>query len=345
MSRRRFLRTAFCSSAALGLATKPRVLAAGDLAPPSAAGGIELLTLGDFGSRAPAQTAVAKAMRRHVETHRIKPAGLLMLGDNFYGRLSGINSSRWRSGFSEPYPRSHFPGPCWAVLGNHDYGDTAGGADIQLARAARGFTRWTLPAKWYRAEVTTPAGAPLLTLLCLDTNLPSSRPPSEEDLAKAKEAAAKGTPLPVKRLTKEEHAAQVAWLQAELEKPRAPWTFVLGHHPVFSNGRHGDTPRLVEWLDPLLRQYKIPLYLCGHDHDLQHLEFEDHPTSFVLSGGGGARVREMKRQDRGPYGETVYGFSHLTLAQETLTLRHLDANGVQLHGFTKTREGKVTVAA
>lgn len=340
VSRRRFLKTAFCSSAALGLALRPRMLSAGEAAVP---GAIELLALGDFGSEAPAQMAVASAMRRHVETQQIRPAGLLMLGDNFYGKLSGVNSSRWRRGFSEPYPKSHFPGPCWAILGNHDYRDTPNGPSIQLARAARGGTRWTMPAKWYRVDVPGQDGKPLLTLLCLDTNLPSSRPPTEEEIAQAKEAEAKGEPVPPKRLTKEEHEEQVAWLKAELAKPRAPWTFILGHHPVYSNGQHGDSPKLIEWLDPLLREHRIPLYLCGHDHDLQHLEFEGRPTSFVLSGGGGARIRPIKREDRGPYCKTVHGFSHISLTADTLTLRHIDPNGKQLHGFTKTKDGKVSL--
>src|SRR5690606_13715995 len=69
VSRRRFLKTAFCSSAALGLALRPRMLSAGEAA---VLGAIELLALGDFGSEAPAQMAVASAMRRHVETQQIR---------------------------------------------------------------------------------------------------------------------------------------------------------------------------------------------------------------------------------------------------------------------------------
>jgi tartrate-resistant acid phosphatase type 5 len=34
----------------------------------------------------------------------------------------------------------------------------------------------------------------------------------------------------------------------------------------------------------------VDLYLSGRDHDLQHLEFKGHPTSFVISGRGGAEL-------------------------------------------------------
>jgi hypothetical protein len=40
----------------------------------------------------------------------------------------------------------------------------------------------------------------------------------------------------------------------------------------------------------LWRRHNADLYLSGHDQDLQHLEFKGHPTSFVISGGGGAEL-------------------------------------------------------
>lgn len=352
MNRRQFLRTAFCSSAALGLACENRALAEGEARLPQGAAGLDLLVLADFGSAQPPQAAVASAMRTYVDAQQLKPAALMMLGDNFYGRVrSGVNSSRWRKGISEMYPKSHFPGPMWALLGNHDYHDTPGGDAMQLERARRTGTRWTMPAKWYRLDVaphptelgraeTVPAGQAkdraLATLLFLDTNWPSiSGGTVKKD----------GVDVPRACLDKEEETAQLAWLAAQLESPRAPWTFVLGHHPVFSNGRHGDTKSLAKRLDPLLRQHKVPLYLCGHDHDLQHLEIVDHTTSFVLCGGGGARVRPAKREDRGPYFAEVHGFSHLQIAKDRLTFRHLDANAKQIHSFTRTLDGTVSVGA
>jgi hypothetical protein len=87
------------------------------------------------------------------------------------------------------------------------------------------------------------------------------------------------------------------------------------------------------------------MYLAGHDHDLQHLEFEQHPTSFFLSGGGGADLYDLKidPSKRGPYAQKVYGFSHLSVTSKQLTLRHLDSNGRTVHAFTKTPAGEMTV--
>ena len=78
---------------------------------------------------------------------------------------------------------------------------------------------------------------------------------------------------------------------------------------------------------------------------MQHLEFEEHPTSFVLSGGGGADLYNLKiaQAQRGPMAEKVYGFSELVVTPETLTLRHLDEQGKLIHAFTKKPNGAVGI--
>ena len=65
---------------------------------------------------------------------------------------------------------------------------------------------------------------------------------------------------------------QDMWLEDTLQKSTADWLFVCGHHPVYSAGRHGPTPRLVNQLRPLLEKYKVAAYFCGHDHNLQHIQ-------------------------------------------------------------------------
>jgi hypothetical protein len=147
-------------------------------------------------------------------------------------------------------------------------------------------------------------------------------------------------------LTPEQQAEQLAWLETELQRPRkTPFLVVMGHHPVYSDGPHGDHPVLIRDWDPLFQKYGVHLYLAGHDHDLQHLEFEGHPTSHFLSGGGGADLYDLKLDPstRGPFARKVYGFSHLSVSPEQLTLRHLDSDGRVLHAFTKTPEGEISI--
>jgi hypothetical protein len=266
-------------------------------------------------------------MRQFSLDHQLKPAALLMLGDNFYGKLDGgINDPRWKTQFEDMYPKTSFDCPCYAVLGNHDYIiQPATKADSQLEYAKKEGTRWTMPNKWYRFAL--PAVDPVVTFIALDSNYQNA-------------SMGKTTSL-----TPQERKAQLAWLKEELAKPlTTPFLIVYGHHPLYSNGPHGDSPALIKQWDALFREHRVHVYLCGHDHDLQHLEFSGHPTSFVVSGGGGANLTELKlhAEERGPFAQRMSGFTHLQATKERLIVRHLDASGKALHAFAKRPDGTVS---
>ena len=325
-SRRRALKTLFCSSAALALNLQPRGLQA-ELGKDA----LHFLAIGDFGTGATDQKVVAKGMQEFVSKNSLKTEGLLLVGDNFYGATKGgftVDSTRWQTGIEEMYPKSVFPGPCWAILGNHDYHDNQGGEQVQLAYAKKLGGRWTMPNKWYRFDVG--GLKPLATFICLDSNLPT-----------VSGGKNRKTGLPKSHLSQAEADEQLAWFEAELKKPRAPFTIVVAHHPVYSNGDHGDTKTLVQQWEPLLQEHKVHAYVCGHDHDLQHLELEGKFTSHILSGGGGARVRKLESSRKMPYGSSVHGFTHLAVSPDGLTFTHHGVDGGILHRFTKRLDGKV----
>lgn len=327
-SRRRFLRQIFAFSALAALSSLPGMAAALPLDPAAA----ELLMVGDWGydkDHSP-QSTVAKGMRQYVQRNRLETQALLMLGDNWYGALDGgAHSARWQTQFEQTYSADAFACPAYAILGNHDYQNWPDSkVDSELEYARKGKTRWTMPARWYRFEF--PAKKPLITFLALDSNMPF---PDGSSI--------RGRDF---TLTPQQQAEQLVWFETELKRPRiTPFLAVMGHHPVYSDGKHGDHPVLVRDWDPLFRKYKVDLYLSGHDHDLQHLEFEGHPTSFFLSGGGGADLYDLKidPSKRGPYAQKVYGFSHLSVTQQQMTLRHLDADGRHIHAFTKTPKREI----
>lgn len=325
LNRRRALKTLFCSSAALALNLRTdRSQAA------VAQEAMHFIALGDFGTGAADQKAVAQAMQQFVKTNAVTPEGLCLIGDNFYGAVSGgftTESKRWQVGFEDMYPASVFPGPCWAILGNHDYHDNEGGEQVQLSYAAKHpGTRWTMPAKWYRVD------KPLVTFLYLDSNLPSV------SSGLTKDGRMKN------HLTADEEKQQLAWLKAELAKPHAPFLIVVAHHPLYSNGgAHGDNKSLIAQWGDLLQEHRVHAFLGGHDHDLQHLELEGKFTSFVVSGGGGAKTRELKKDRTSPFGQPIYGFTHLQVQQDALTFAHHGVDGGLLHRFTKKLDGSVVI--
>lgn len=303
------------------------------------------MAIGDFGTGSSDQKAVSKAMQDFMAAGKIKPEALLLLGDNFYGPAHPLivngkvsrgkeaapftaDSPRWQSDVEEMYPVSSFDFPMYAVLGNHDYHDNKGGQNAQLAYAKKPGVRWRMPAKWYRQDFGS-----LLTVLFLDSNL---REVSGKD-SKTKEytrASMDGA----------EVMAQNEWLKAELGKPRGTFTLVVAHHPLYSNGDHGDTRALIEGWEPLLQEHKVHAYLCGHDHDLQHLEMEGRFTSHIISGGGGARTRKLEHPERKmPYGRDVHGFTHVSVAADGMTFAHHGVDGSLLHRFTKRQDGRVEI--
>jgi len=328
--RRRALKTLFCSSAALSLN-----LGSGALLEAADGETLDLLLIGDFGTSGDDQKKVAAGMKALCQKEGITPESLLLLGDNFYSAAKdgfSTESVRWRNSFEDVYPAADFPGPSRAVLGNHDYHDNPGGEKVQLAYAKKAGTRWTMPAKWYRFELG-PKESPLATVIALDSNFPANSGGKDKKTGKPRGC-----------LTAAEVAEQQVWFKAELEKKRAPFTIVMAHHPLYSNGDHGDTKSLIQAWGPLLREHRVHAYLCGHDHDLQHLELKGLHTSFVVSGGGGAGTRKLESDREMPYGNDVYGFTHLRLSREALVFTHHDATGGMLHRFTKRQDGSFEVA-
>ncbi|MBB5057830.1 3',5'-cyclic AMP phosphodiesterase CpdA [Granulicella aggregans] len=326
-SRRQFLRQSLAFSA---LATMSGTHAFA--APKPGKDARHLLVVGDWGYEDPtAQISVARAMGDYARQHSLHAEALLMLGDNWYGDLpGGVDCPRWKSNFEDAYPVSLFPGPTYAIPGNHDYQVMPESKlAAELAYAKRPGTRWTMPSLWYRVEL--PAKNPVMTVIALDSNvnIPGHQPKH-----------------PNFTLTEAQQAEQLVWLEAELSKPlNTPFLVVMGHHPIYSDGPHGDHSVLIKDWEPLLRKHNVHLYMAGHDHDLQHLEFANHPTSFFLSGGGGADLYNLKIKpsERGPFAQKVYGFSHIEMTHDLLTLRHLNEQGQQVHAFTKRPDNSVQI--
>ena len=347
LSRRRFLRQSLSWSALAAMPALPRLAAAA--MDPAAA---HALVVGDWGwagkagkeldqtgAGFQAQSLVGRGMTHYARSNGLRTDALIMLGDNWYGDLpGGAQSSRWVDQFEKMYPAEIFPGPAYTMLGNHDYQIMPADvnkleAELDYAKSGRGLdgkpTRWTLPARWYTFDF--PRQKPLIHFVVLDSNMPKDDGTWQH-----------GHDFMLKP---EEQAEQLRWLEGELHKPRTtPFLAVVAHHPIFSNGPHGDHAVLARDWDPLFQKYKVDLYMAGHDHDLQHLEFEGHPTTHFLSGGGGADLYVLKvdDMDRGPYAQEVHGFSHLSVTAKALQLRHLDADGRLLYGISKSPAGKVS---
>jgi tartrate-resistant acid phosphatase type 5 len=133
------------------------------------------------------------------------------------------------------------------------------------------------------------------------------------------------------------NSAQREWLANSLKNSTAKWKIVYGHHPIRSGGKHGDSPELIENLEPLLCQY-ADMYLAGHDHDLQYLK-SDCGLPLVVSGA----AAKSEKTTTGPYtlfsrGREYFsgflGFAVLEIGTKQIRVRYYDRRGTVVYTGT-----------
>ncbi len=78
---------------------------------------------------------------------------------------------------------------------------------------------------------------------------------------------------------------QLAWLRRELARSTAKWKIVYGHFPVYEQTDYTVEPQR-RLLLPILKQYKVDMYLAGHHHTVQHWQMDG--IDYVVTGAGGA---------------------------------------------------------
>ncbi|MDB5172092.1 MAG: metallophosphoesterase [Phycisphaerales bacterium] len=277
---------------------------------------VNLVAFGDWGFGTADQQAVADAIAAYAKDRPRFDAALL-LGDNFRVTLEDTDDPNFQTVFEKMYDRKRLNFPFYACFGNHDYEKDRFKVELDYARL-HPQSRWKVPSRWYRIDMPT-TKEPLVTVLMLDSNKPM--------------------------MTGADWDAQIAWMKQELDKPRARWTVCCAHHTLFSNGAHGDNGVLQSQWGEIFKDHKVDFYLCGHDHTLQHLEIEGWPTTFIVSGGGGARRRSLLRDNRGPYSRSDTGFAALRFTESAATVSLIDSHDKLLHVFERSTDGTIRILA
>jgi hypothetical protein len=115
-------------------------------------------------------------------------------------------------------------------------------------------------------------------------------------------------------LRDQDTAAQLTWLKKTLSSSTDTWKIVVGHHPVYSTGPHGNTNELIHRFKPVFLQTGSDFYICGHDHSLQDLSLASEPLRYLVSGGGSEatsvspnNITEFARATPGLLVMTLYG--------------------------------------
>lgn len=120
------------------------------------------------------------------------------------------------------------------------------------------------------------------------------------------------------------HKEQLAWLKQELAANSASCALAYWHHPVYSSGGHGNSPRMQDVWD-ILYAANVDVVLAGHDHDYErfapqdgkgNLNAERGIAQFVVgTGGSGLSTFGMRRANSEKGQNQVHGVLKLVLKE------------------------------
>jgi tartrate-resistant acid phosphatase type 5 len=231
---------------------------------------------------------------------RVRTPMVISVGDNFYNSgLSSVSDEGVVSSFTHPYSAPSLAVPWYAVLGNHDMRGTF----LPCGAQAAGLDpRWVCPHPFYAAawdrgtgrEVVGPRSAGTWAALatgahaCLAAVFIDTVPLTlyYRKPAYVKHVGKDGGAFVANIASATQPAVQMAWIREALVNASAGCdaVIVVGHHPVFSAGEHGNSEDLLRDLKPLLDAHGVDAYFSGHDHTLNHLVKDG--VQYVLTGAG-----------------------------------------------------------
>lgn len=306
-TRREFVRVLFAAGSGIAASQilHPNLFAESAASPAA----LNFLALGDWGRQGETDQMQVAAQMAKAATE-MSAQFVISVGDNFYeDGVTSTDDEHWKKSFEDVYAASSLQVPWFVALGNHDY---HGNCDAQIAYSKMS-KRWNMPARYF--SFSKPIDAKTAAdFFFIDTT----------PMAKIHHGDKKG----YEGAFKENVPAQMAWFREALAQSSAPWKIVIGHHPIYSGGEHGDTPELIETILPLLREHKVQLYLNGHDHDLQHLVAGN--VNMICSGAG-SKIRPTTDIAQTKFALGRSGFTAFSLQADAMKLRMIDLNGAQVY--------------
>ena len=260
---------------------------------------LRFAALGDTGTGSPTQYKVGKALG-----DKCKQSGcdlVLYLGDNFYDTgVKDENDAQFKLKFEDPY--ATVEAPFWVVLGNHDYGSGGAGAEFLkkdfYIKYSKKNPKFHLPDAWWHQQKGH------VHFFALDSN-----------------SLLYGDVL---AFIIEQ---QISDMNKAISASTADWKIAFAHHPMRSNGPHGNAgcyegakaapiPQLcgvipvasgngVKAAYDKLICGRADVLITGHDHGRQWLSKAasgKHCKDVeLLISGGGAKTTEVETKSKGGY--------------------------------------------
>jgi hypothetical protein len=100
------------------------------------------------------------------------------------------------------------------------------------------------------------------------------------------------------------------------------------HHPIYSNGTHGDTQKLIDLVLPIIC-HKVDVVLVGHDHLFSHL-FDPNDgcnNQHFVVGTGGRSLYSFQLDPRALFTLSEFGFASLDVTPQQIQIQFHKTDG------------------
>lgn len=263
------------------------------------------------------QKTVAEVMGNMADSLDIE--FVVAAGDiHHFGGVRSTADPLWMTNYELIYSHPDLMIDWYPILGNHEYkGNTQ--AVIDYSDISR---RWVMPGRYYTKTIASENNGDdfaTVQLFFIDTT-----PLVDEYHEKPSE-------YPDVQL--QDTVKQLSWLREELSKSKADFKIVIGHHPIYvSEKKRSDEPSLIRKLDPILRKYKVNIYIAGHSHTFQHLTKKDSPVNYVVNASGSLGREPIKGPDT-KFCSGEEGFSVVSVGKDVLKMTFINYKGIPIYQF------------
>jgi hypothetical protein len=244
---------------------------------------------------------------------KVKPKFIITCGDNFqHDGVKSVDDILWKINYEQVYNFNSLKIPWYPALSNHSH---LGNVNAEIEYSKRN-KYWCMPARYY--SFVKSSGTCKIRFIILDT----------QDLVNSYDNLSDSTKI--------NSIEQIRWLNKILIESKQDWIFVIGHHPVFSSGFHGNTEELVSMLKPILESSNTDFYICGHDHDFEHVRLPNKNTEYIVTGTGGS-LRPIEGNSKTVFYSSTLGFTCISVLDKTAEVDFITSDGVIAYCFTKTK--------
>jgi len=194
----------------------------------SALGGLQFLTIGDWGGQEtdPFYTTpeVEDGEAMAMVAARVNASFVLALGDNFYthGIPTGATDQRFKSTFEGVFNQSSLNIPWYVIAGNHDH---IGNVSAQIAYSALS-NRWNFPYYWFKESFSFDEDGGVFTvdIIMFDSVILTGPSWHEEETDEFIPPLGSEHPLLA--------SAQWSFLEQSMKESVADFLLLVSHYPV-----------------------------------------------------------------------------------------------------------------